>query len=74
MGAADLVAGAALDRDVVPVKVVELQLHALDLGVFGQDLVQDLGGVVEADAKVAHAAVAHQLVGLLVAPRRWYLA
>lgn len=66
VGAADLVAGAALDRDVVPVKVVELQLHAFDFGVLGQDLVQDLGGVVEADAKVAHAAVSHQLVGLLV--------
>ena len=66
VGAADLVAGAALDRDVVPVKVVELQLHAFDLGVLGQDLVQDLGGVVEANAKVTHAAVAYQLVGLLI--------
>ena len=66
MLAADLIALAALDGNVIVVQVVELDLHDLDLRVLGQDLVQHLGAVVERDAHMADLALGFQREGRLV--------
>ena len=50
MAAADLVAPAALNRGVVVVKVVELELHDLDLRILRKNLLQHLRTVVEGNA------------------------
>ena len=63
---ADLIAPAALDGQIVIVHIVELDLHRLDLGVLGEDLLQELGPVVEGDAHMAHLALLLQLKGRLV--------
>ena len=54
---ADLVAPAALHGGIVVVHIVELQLHGLELRVFGQDAVEHLRAVVERDADMAHLAL-----------------
>ena len=55
--ASHLVAHARLNALVVPVEVVDLQLHELRFGVRRQDLVQQFGPVVERKADVANAAL-----------------
>lgn len=64
--AADFIALAALDGDVVIVQIVELDLHDLDLRVLGQNLVEHLSAVMERDAHVAHLALGLQLERRLV--------
>ena len=60
VAAAHLVAQAALDTGVVIVGVVELDLHHLDLGIGGEDLLQHLRPVVEGDAHMADLALGLQ--------------
>ena len=48
--------GAGLDPLALPVQIVELHLHKLHVGIFGQDLIQQLGRVVEGKAGVLHKA------------------
>ena len=48
-----LIAPPGLDAAVLPVQVVELELHQLHLRVLRQDLVQDLRRVVEGEAQTA---------------------
>ena len=47
-----LIAFAGLHALAVPVEVVQLQLHELDLGVFGQHAVQHVGMVMERETHV----------------------
>ena len=57
---ADLVALAALDVFVLPVEIVELELHDLKLRVVCQNTVQHLRAVVEGEADVADLALFFQ--------------
>ena len=68
VAAAHLVAQAALDTGVVIVGVVELDLHHLDLGIGGEDLLQHLRPVVEGDAHMADLALGLQGEGRLIGP------
>ena len=52
-----IVDGAALDELAVGVDVVEGDLDELDLGVLGEDAVEQRGRAVERDAEVAHLAL-----------------
>ena len=65
---ADLVALPALDRRIVEVRVVELELHGLDVRILRQDLLQQLGAVVEGDAHVADPAFRLEREGRLIGP------
>ena len=56
MAAAGLVAGVGLDVGALPVQVVQLELHHLDLRVLVQDQLQGVGGGVEAEADVLRQA------------------
>ena len=59
--AADLQALAGLDGRIVPVDVIELNLHNLNLRILGQDLIQDVRLIVEGDAEMADLALRQQL-------------
>ena len=61
--AADLIQHPALHAGAVVVRVVELDLHHLDVRLFGEDLLQQGGLVVEGDADVPDAALRLQLPG-----------
>lgn len=65
---AHLVDLPALHRQILVVGVVELDLHHLDLGILGEDLLQDGGLVVEGDAYVADEALLLQGEGGLIGP------
>ena len=63
MGGGHVVHLVALNAGAVPVLVVDLQLYGLDLGVLGEDAVEQLGTVVIGDAKVPRAPIGHKLLG-----------
>ena len=63
---AGFVDALGIHGDVAVVQIVELDLDDLDLRVGGQDLVQDLGGVVEGQADVADLALALEFEGGLI--------
>ena len=70
MLAADPVAFAALDRGVVEVDVVELNLHDLNLRVLAQDFIQHLRPVVEGNADVADFPLLFQFERRLIGTAR----
>ena len=64
--AADFQALPGLHRRIVEVHIVQLDLHHLDLGIFGEDLVQNWGFIVEGDAKVLDFTFCEQFQRSLV--------
>ena len=66
--AADLIAFAALDLGIVPVRIVQLQLHHFDLGPLAEDLVQHPGTVVEGHTHMADLALGFQLLNDVISP------
>ena len=50
---ADFIAFSGLNRRVIIVDIVELELYHLDLRILGEDLVKDLRTVMERDSKMA---------------------
>ena len=54
---ADLIALAALDRGIVIVNIIELDLHDFDRGILCQDLLEQLGAAMKRNADVADLAL-----------------
>ena len=63
---ADLQALAAFHRRVVPVHIVELNLHHLHLWVLGKNPIENLRFVVKGNAQMADLALRLQLQGNLI--------
>ena len=57
MAAADLIALAALDRWIVIVNIIELDLHDLDRRILRQDLLEQLWAAMKRNADVADLAL-----------------
>ena len=66
--AADLIAFPGFHLGVLIVQIVELNLNHLNLGIFRQNLIQNLGGVVEGNAQMADFSLRFQLQGCLIGP------
>ena len=64
--AAALEAELGLNRGILIVEIIELYLHNLDLRVFGKDLIEDVGGIVEGDAEMLDFAFVFKLKAGLI--------
>ena len=68
--AADLIAEAGLDRGVVIVDVIELELNDLDLGICDEDFFEHRGLIVEGDTEVLDLTLFLEFEGGLVSAAR----